>query len=303
METFAFRFTAMGGPCEIRLAAPNESSASEIARKAMDEVQRIERKYSRYRPDSIVGAINQAAGTGQRTACDAETMWLLDYADQLHRSSKGLFDITSGILRKAWNFKEPRVPGDDELSKLTARIGWQRVERDESHVYLPEPEMEIDFGGFGKEYATDRAASVLSAHEIRHGYVNLGGDVHVVGPQTDGQPWLIGIQDPRGKGRIVATVPMRAGGLATSGDYERFFVLDGRHYCHILNPFTGRPVDYWRSVTVVAPMALVAGSCSTIAMLSEADAIPFLNNTGFQYLAIDRFGEFIKQDYAPVATE
>ena len=163
--------------------------------------------------------------------------------------------------------------------------------------------MEIDFGGFGKEYATDRAASVLTAHGIQHGYVNLGGDVHVVGPQVDGQPWLIGIQNPRGKGQIVATIPMRSGGLATSGDYERFFVLDGRHYCHILNPFTGRPVDFWRSVTVIAPMALVAGSCSTIAMLSESEAIPFLNNTGFQYLAIDRFGNFVKQDYAPAATE
>ena len=203
MVELGYEFTAMASPCELRLVGPDEATLAALAAQAIDEVRRIEHKYSRYRPDSIVSQINQAAGTGQKTACDAETMWLLDYADKLHRSSQGLFDITSGILRRAWNFKEPRVPGDDELSKLTALIGWQRVDLDDSHVYLPEPQMEIDFGGFGKEYATDRAASVLAAHGIQHGYVNLGGDVHVVGPQVDGQPWLIGIQNPRGKGQIV----------------------------------------------------------------------------------------------------
>lgn len=295
---YTFKFIAMGGTCEIRLAAEDEATASAIAKEAISEVNRIERKYSRYRPDSIISQINTAAGSGRMIECDAETSWLLDYANKLYQTSRGLFDITSGILRQAWNFKEPRVPTDDELEKLTRLIGWQKVQRDNSRVYLPEPQMEIDFGGFGKEYAADRAAAVLKAKGVSHGYANLGGDISVVGPRSDGQPWLIGIQDPRRKGQIVATIPLRSGGLATSGDYEKYFVLDGRHYCHILNPRSGQPVSFWRSVTVITPMALVAGSCSTIAMLSESEALDFLASTGFQYLAIDRQGNITKQDWA-----
>lgn len=296
MHTYTFSFMAMGGTCEIRLAAKDEATAAAIAQKAIGEVNRIERKYSRYRADSIISQINAAAGSGRHIECDAETDWLLDYADKLYRTSRGLFDITSGILRQAWNFKEPRVPGDDELEKLTRLIGWQKVERDKNRIHLPAPKMEIDFGGFGKEYAADRAAAVLKANGVNHGYANLGGDISVVGPRADGQPWLIGIQDPRHRGQIVATIPMRSGGLATSGDYEKYFILDGRHYCHILNPVTGKPVSFWRSVTVMTPMALVAGSCSTIAMLSESDALRFLESSGFQYLAIDQRGNITKQD-------
>lgn len=298
MDIYTFSFVAMGGTCEIRLAAENGAIASSIAKEAIGEVNRIEQKYSRYRPDSIISQINAAAGSGCMIECDAETNWLLDYANKLHQTSHGLFDITSGILRQAWNFKEPRIPADDELKELTRLIGWQKVQRDNSRVYLPEPRMEIDFGGFGKEYAADRAAAVLKAKGINHGYANLGGDISVVGPRTDGQPWLIGIQDPRRKGQIVATIPLRSGGLATSGDYEKYFILDGRHYCHILNPRSGKPVGFWRSVTVITPMALVAGSCSTIAMLSESEALDFLDSTGFQYLAIDQQGKITKQDRA-----
>lgn len=297
-DTYTFSFVAMAGTCEVRLAAEDEATASAIAQQAIGEVRRIERKYSRYRADSIISQINAAAGSGRKIECDDETTWLLDYADRLHRTSGGLFDITSGVLRQAWNFKEPRVPTGSELEKLVRLIGWQKVERDKNRIHLPEPRMEIDFGGFGKEYAADRAAAVLKANGVSHGYANLGGDISVVGPRADGQPWLIGIQDPRRKGGIVATIPMRSGGLATSGDYEKYFVLDGRHYCHILSPRTGEPVSYWRSVTVITPMTLVAGSCSTIAMLSESDALRFLESTGFQYLAIDQQGKIIKQDKA-----
>jgi thiamine biosynthesis lipoprotein len=289
MRTFRIPFHAMASACEVVLAAQDEGQAMALAQAAVAEVQRVEHKYSRYREGSIVSRINAAAG-GSPLACDEETAQLLDYADTLYRSSDGLFDITSGVLRRAWNFNLPRVPSLEELEQLRSLIGWSRVERRGEQVRLPEAGMEIDFGGFGKEYAADRAGAVLAAQGLRHGYVNLGGDMRILGPKPDGQPWMIGIQDPRIHGQVLATIPVTQGGLATSGDYERFFELDGQRYCHVLNPRTAMPVTHWRTVSVLAPLAVVAGNCSTIAMLKQAQGLAFLDACGMDYLAVDQAG-------------
>jgi FAD:protein FMN transferase len=298
MQTFRLPFEAMASRCEIVIAAADETQAHALAQDAIDEVKRIEDKYSRYRPDSVVSRINTAAGQAW-IECDAETTSLFDYADALFRYSDGLFDITSGVLRRAWNFNVAQVPSAETLAPLLALIGWQRVERKEAQLRLPVAGMQIDFGGFGKEYAADRAASVLAAKGVQHGYVNLAGDLRVIGPQPDGQPWLIGIQDPRQQGRIVATIPVASGALATSGDYERFFEFDGQRYCHVLDPRTGKSVTHWRSVSVLAPLAVAAGSCTTIAMLKQAAGNGFLDDSGMAYLAIDAQGKILHNEISP----
>ena len=289
MRTFRIPFKAMASACELVLAVDDEPAAQALAGAAIAEVQRIEAKYSRYQPDSIVSRINAAAG-GQAVACDEETWSLLNYADSLYQSSGALFDITSGVLRRAWNFYDHRLPAPADLEALRQLIGWQRVEREGQAVRLPEAGMELDFGGFGKEYAADRAGAVLAAKGLHHGYVNLAGDMRMLGPKPDGSPWMIGIQDPRDKTAILATIPVDRGGLATSGDYERFFELDGKRYCHILDPRSGQPVTHWRTVSVVAPLAVVAGNCATIAMLKQADGLAFLEASGMNYLAVDQSG-------------
>ena len=151
--------------------------------------------------------------------------------------------------------------------------------------------MEVDLGGFGKEYAADRAAHVLKEKGATSGYVNLAGDMRFLGPKPNGEPWMIGIQDPRKRGQIVATLPMTQGGLATSGDYERYFELNGQRYCHVLNPITGHPVKHWRTVSVTAPATVVSGCTSTMAMLKEEDGLTFLQSTGFDFFAIDQNGK------------
>jgi thiamine biosynthesis lipoprotein len=289
MRTFRIPFKAMASACELVLAVDDEPEAQAMAAAAIAEVQRIEAKYSRYQPESIVSRINAAAG-GQAVACDEETWSLLSYADSLYQSSDGLFDITSGVLRRAWNFYDHRLPASADLEALRQLIGWRRVEREGQAVRLPEAGMELDFGGFGKEYAADRAGAVLAAKGLRHGYVNLAGDMRMLGPKPDGSPWMIGIQDPRDKTAILATIPVDRGGLATSGDYERFFELDGKRYCHILDPRSGQPVTHWRTVSVVAPLAVVAGNCATIAMLKQSDGLAFLEACGMNYLAVDQSG-------------
>lgn len=295
MRTFRIPFQAMASGCEVVMAVADEAQARALAGAAMAEVRRIEATFSRYRPDSIVSRINAAAGLAP-VVCDDETWALLGYADALHRASDGLFDITSGVLRQVWNFKTPRVPPAPALAAVCRRIGWARVERANQSVRLPEAGMEIDFGGFGKEYAADRAGTLLAALGLRHGYVNLAGDMRILGPKPDGTPWMIGIQDPRRKGQVIATIPVWQGGLATSGDYERFFELDGRRYCHVLDPRSGLPVTWWRTVSVQAPLAVVAGNCTTIAMLKQSDGLAFLQATGMSYLAVDQHGTMYASD-------
>lgn len=293
LQSYGFEFSAMASTCEVRLAAANQGQAHRMASTAINEVRRIEAKYSRYRADSVVGRINAAAG-GTSIACDAETNALFDYAQTLYEASQGLFDITSGVLRRAWNFKLARVPTADELRPLLDLIGWTRVERTSGSIRLPRAGMEIDLGGFGKEYAADRAAALLLEAGVSSGFVNLGGDLRVIGPQIDGAPWSIGIQDPRDLNAAIASLPVERGALATSGDYERFFELDGRRYCHVLDPRTGYPVTAWRSITVVAPLAIAAGSCTTIAMLLADRALPFLRQSGNLFLAIDARGQLFR---------
>ncbi|MEI6847522.1 MAG: FAD:protein FMN transferase [Chlorobiaceae bacterium] len=295
MEIFRFAFQAMASRCEVVLASASKDKAVSVARLAIDEISRIERKYSRYEAESIVSMINAAAGVGF-VECDEETLSLMGYADILYESSDGLFDITAGILRKAWNFNHAVVPHSVTLSPLLDLIGWKKVERKSNAIRLHSAGMELDFGGFGKEYAADRAAAMLQEQGVKHGYVNLGGDIRVVGTKPDGSSWTIAIQDPRHKDQAIASIPLRAGALATSGDYERFFEVSGNRYCHILNPCTGIPVTYWRSVTVVAPLAITAGSYSTIAMLKEAEGLAFLKDSGFGYLAVNQSGKIFHKN-------
>ncbi|MES2129626.1 MAG: FAD:protein FMN transferase [Pseudomonadota bacterium] len=287
---FGIGFSAMASQCEVHLAARDGCEANQLAQVAIDEVRRIEAKYSRFREGTVVSRINAQAGRDW-TAFDAETEALFAYADTLFDSSGGLFDITSGVLRQAWDFRAGRRPQEAELAPLLELIGWHKADRAPGKLRLPLAGMEIDFGGFGKEYAADRAAALLTAQGVTHGYVNLGGDLRIIGPQPDGTPWQIGIQDPRDKNALAATIPVHTGALATSGDYERFFEQDGQRYCHILDPRTGHSVNCWRSVSVLAPVAIAAGSYATIAMLKQEAGLAFLQESGLAFLAIDRDGQ------------
>ena len=180
-----------------------------IAAAAEAEVRRIEARYSRYRADSELSRINLIAAAGGTTDVDAETAGLIAYAKACFQSSAGAFDITSGLLRQAWNFSQARLPEQRDIDALLPRIGLDKVSLSDGRLSFAQAGMELDFGGLGKEYAADRAAEVCSEMGARHGFVDLGGDIRVIGPQADGQPWRIGIRHPRdrcrrgGRGRAV----------------------------------------------------------------------------------------------------
>lgn len=282
-------FHAMASDGELLLAGCDRPGA--VAQSAIADVLRIEHKYSRYRDDSVTAAINRAAG-GDAVAIDAETAALLGYAETCFEQSGGRFDLTAGVLRSVWDFKSaaPRRPDATALRAALSHIGWPAVEWDATHVRLPRAAMQIDFGGIGKEYAADRVAAIAIDAGARHGCVNLGGDVRVWGGRPDGSAWRVGIRHPRAPGTAMAGVDLYDGAVATSGDYERFVDIDGKRLCHVIDARTGEPVSAWRSVSVVAPLAIVAGSYATIAMLLQRDAAAFLDRATLRWLGVDGEG-------------
>jgi thiamine biosynthesis lipoprotein len=293
MALHRFTFRAMAAENEVQVHSDDAAFAEAAATRAIAEVLRIEEKFSRYLEASVVSRINAGAG-GARVAIDAETHGLLMFADTCFAQSGGLFDASSGVLRRAWHFDAARVPGDDELAPLLALVGWPRVDLGAGSVRLPLPGMELDFGGFGKEYAVDRAALALRDAGVASALVNLAGDLAILGPQPGRLPWRVGIQHPRRTGTLLATLPVSSGAIATSGDYERFIEVDGVRHCHILDPRTGHSARGFQSVTVHAPSCLVAGSAATIAMLKGArDGLEWLRTLGLAHLCVLEDGTLV----------
>jgi thiamine biosynthesis lipoprotein len=274
----------MASPCEVHVSGVSRARAKNIVAAVCSEARRIETKFSRYRQDNIVDRINRA--NGRPIEVDDETARLLDYAVELHALSEGRFDITSGVLRKAWTFDGGEaVPSAAAIDGLLARVGWDTVQWDKP-VLRMSPGMELDFGGIGKEYAVDRAAALVR-DQCEHCMINFGGDLVAIGPPKipDGpdEGWTVGIESLAG-GRAAKRIALKSGALATSGDARRFLLKDGRRYGHILDAHTGWPVpDAPRSITVLASTCTQAGMLATFAMLMGAGAEDFLESQDVKY--------------------
>ena len=269
----------MASPCELLIETKDAGLARRLASFASGEARRIDRKYSRYRDDSVVSAIN--ASGGKRMRLDDETARLLDYGASLWLLSEGRFDLTSGVLRQAWSFDEGPVRADTaRIPELMQRVGWQRVAWERPYLTLPAG-MEIDLGGIGKEYAVDLAADYAAAHTDAPVLVNFGGDLRCTGKAPRAGAWKVGIESLAEAGRPVRRLELKSGALATSGDAKRHIEIDGIRYGHIFDARTGWPTPGApRSVTVAADTCSQAGSYSTLAMLQGENAEAFLDGEG-----------------------
>lgn len=271
----------MASPSELLWAGEDEQHAAALLQLVANEAWRIEQKFSRYRDDNIVHAINNSAG--QPVRVDEETAGLLDFADTCWRVSDGSFDITSGVLRRAWRFDgSDRVPSRKQVRELRALVGWEKAIWRKPVLTLRDG-MEIDFGGIGKEYAVDRCALLVAAKTREGAVVNFGGDLRATGPRADGSPWHVGIEKVRDDDRL-AVLDIRHGAIATSGDARRFVIRNGRRYGHILDPKTGWPVQgAARSVTVIDETCTQAGLLATLAMLKGPLAERFLESQNVHF--------------------
>ena len=285
-------FEAMASPCEILIDTADETLARKLLDLAEHEARRIESKFSRYRDDNIIYQINHSQG--HAIEVDSETAALLDYANQCYEISDGMFDITSGVLREVWRFDgSDNIPSEKSVQKLLPRIGWQKVSWQRPLITLPMG-MEIDLGGIGKEYAVDKTALLLDQFNISV-LVNFGGDLYTNKPRTNGQAWIVGIENPdklvnrkpKQKNLVQHSIDefdLERGGIATSGDTRRYLLKDGVRYSHILDPRTGWPVRHApHSVTVAAGTCTDAGIIATLAMLHGKEAEAFLKAQGVMY--------------------
>lgn len=281
------KFQAMAGPCEIFVDTDEKSLAYEAIRIAQTEAKRIEYKFSRYRQDNIVFQINQSHGNSIEV--DAETVNLLNYAQECYDLSEGLFDITSGVLRKAWNFDgSDNLPDNGKVQQILDNVGWHKVKWKSPFITLQEG-MQIDFGGIGKEYAVDRTALLIANQTgLKNVLVNYGGDVCALAPRRNKSAWEIGLQNPKEEANIIAAkIELFHGAIATSGDLHKFLIKDGIRYGHILNPKTGWPsLNAPRQVTVISKTCIEAGILSTLAILQGQQAESFLEAQELEYRVI-----------------
>jgi thiamine biosynthesis lipoprotein len=266
-------FNALGTACEIQFSAPDAATGKAFAAEATAWVQAFEAKYSRFRPDSLISRINTAAGQSWvEIDEDAERMFAL--ADQVFTLTRGVLDPTLLPLLRLWNYKAtpPRIPSGEEVTAALSRVGWKRVRREPGRIFLPEAEMGLDLGGFGKEYAVDRVADLGIARGVTNLLVDFGHDVRTSGLPPGKPCWLVGVENPLSLGSSLMALAVSSRGIASSGNGIRCFTVDGRRYGHIVDPRNGQPV--WNGilqVTVVANSCLEAGLLSTTAVVLGAE--------------------------------
>ena len=271
----------MGSPCELLCEAASSRAAGKLAAIVAAEAWRIEDKLSRYIRGNVIDQINSAGG--KPVVVDAETQHLLDFAETLHELSDAAFDITSGVLRRIWNFDgSDNIPSKLTVAELLPLVGWKNVTWQSPVLTLPSG-MEIDLGGIGKEYAVDRAILELKSISDIPCLVNFGGDLAVTGPPRKQKTWTVGIETAAGAA-TAKRIELRSGALATSGDARRYLLKDGVRYGHVIDPRTGWPVrDAASSITVAADTCTQAGMLSTMAMLKGPLAEMFLDSQDEHY--------------------
>lgn len=267
-------FFAMASPCEVLMEVDHKKQAARILEAVSAEALRIEKKFSRYRDDNIVFKINHAEGAA--VSVDDETARLIDFSDQLTQMSEGLFDITSGVLRKTWKFDgSDRVPSAAAVKEILQHVGWSKVSWSDGVLQMPAG-MEIDLGGVGKEYAVDRCVQIARGLTNESVLINFGGDLATTGERRNKKCWSVG-RLITGKDNAVGLFQLYRGAIATSGDAHRFLLKEGVRYSHVLNPKTGWSVPKApHTVSVAAPTCVEAGMMSTMAMLQGVQAEEFL---------------------------
>ncbi|MDP7592706.1 MAG: FAD:protein FMN transferase [Litorilituus sp.] len=287
-DSHSISFNAMASPCEVIVQSTDAKLVGALAQVICTEVWRIEGKYNRYDPKSVCSMINTNAG--QTVAIDEETYLLLDFAEQCYQLSDGLFDISSGCLRKVWSFDaSDNIPNQADVKKQLKSVGWRKINLNRQSITL-QKNMEIDFGGIGKEYAVDRTIRLAKQTTQKPVLVNLGGDIAVTGSRHNNTPWQVAIERPDvdigDEKSADMIVSLYSGALATSGDSRRYLLNGGQRYGHVLNAKTGWPITHApRSVTVVAPQCIQAGILATMALLQGHQAEQFLSAQDVKFWA------------------
>ena len=266
----------MGNRFEISVVARDPVWANQCIGEAVEEIRRIERLLTTFNEGSQTNLINQNAGIAP-VKVDKEVFELIRRSKKISSLTQGAFDITYGSMdKRLWNFdKSMTALPDREVAKQLVRlINYRNVILDEKNgsVFLKEKGMRIGFGGIGKGYAAECAKALLQKRGIKSGIVNAAGDLTTWGYQPDGKPWTIGIANPNASREIFSHMNITNTSVATSGNYEKFVVIDGKKYSHTVDPKTGLPVTGIKSVTIICSNAEIADAMATPVMIMGIEA-------------------------------
>jgi thiamine biosynthesis lipoprotein len=251
----AFEFIILAGP----------DVGESLLDVCVEEVKRIEYLLTEFSNTSQTAKINQASGK-EAVEVDEETFQLIKRSLDISRLTQGAFDITAGVLKKLYNFKGGsfKMPDKSKIEQSLMKVGFQMITLTASNqVQLLSSGMHIGFGGIGKGYAADKVKKLLVHNGVTSGVINASGDLTAWGRRLDGNPWKVAIADPNDKSKNIAWIPLEDASVATSGDYEQFFMHQGKRYSHTIDPKTGRPVQGIKSVTIVSPSAELSDALAT----------------------------------------
>ncbi len=260
----AYKMT-MDTSVELRFS-PGTMPADQLEEEVFAEIGRLEKLFSRSIEDSNVSKVNAAAGLNP-VKVSQEVLHVTEQAVDYAELTEGSFDPTIAPLIDLWGFhgQEYRVPDQEELERLVPFVDYTAmdIDSDSSELFLPYNQMGLELGGIAKGFIVDQAMEILRKADVKHAFVNAGGDIGLLGQNPDGEPWRIGIANPKESDRIIAVLSLENCSVVTSGDYERSFKENGEKYHHILDPETGMPADELASVTIVADTTLIADVLST----------------------------------------
>lgn len=261
----------MGTLVEITVSQSDPDIIQTATTQAFDEMKRIEQLMSTYLPDSEISQINRAAGK-EAIPVSPEVEEVLREGIYWSEQSGGTFDITVEPLVQLWDFDGEKeiIPGEKTLRKTASLINYRNIEIKDHTVRLTRRGMAINVGGLAKGYAVDRAISILRGM-VPSGIVNAGGDLYAFGQKTRQTPWTIGLQHPRKPQDLLASFAVKNQAVATSGDYQRYFLKDGVRYHHIFDPQTGRPARGMISATVITTEVMDADALATAVFVMGPD--------------------------------
>lgn len=265
----------MGSSFDVSIVAENEALAENYIQQVFEEVIRIDLLISDWKPNSQISEVNKNAGI-KPVKVDKEVFDLTKRALQFSEITNGAFDITVASMDKIWSFDGlmDELPTNEAIQKSIENLGYKNVilNESESTIFLSKKGMKIGFGATGKGYAADKGRELMLKLGIKGGIVNASGDLASWGRQPDRKSWLIGLRNPFKNGAILRTFPVRDAAMCTSGDYQKFALIDGVRYSHIINPKTGIPATGLTSVTVLGPEAETGNAFSTSIMVLGAEA-------------------------------
>jgi thiamine biosynthesis lipoprotein len=265
----------MGSRFDITISAKSTTEAEAYIDSAIIEIERIENVISEWREETLVSEINRNAGI-KPVKVTPELYGLTERALQFSKMTDGAFDISFASMDKIWKYdgSMTTVPSEEAVKKSVQKVGYKNIilDKKNSTIFLKLPGMKIGFGSIGKGYAADKTKELMISKGVPAGIINASGDMNTWGKQPDGKEWTVGITNPMNQNKVFATFPLSGNAVVTSGDYEKFVILEGKKYSHIIDPRTGYPARGISSVTVFASSAELANGFSTSIMVMGKEA-------------------------------